>query len=88
MKGKMIKVRCPIETCRAIFEIPEEDKINVILFGHWHKYHVCVHRLKLEIISKLERHKCIIEEGGDVKTFVNLYEVLGIIDEWKEKHGL
>lgn len=86
--GKMLKVRCPVEGCNKIFEIPEEDKVNVILFGHWHKYHPCVKLLRLEIISSLKRHKCIVEEAGDEVTFVELYEVLGIITDWAEKHGL
>jgi len=88
METKMMKVRCPIETCRKVFEVPFEDRVNVVLFGHWHKYHPCVHRLNLEIISKLKRHHCIVEEGCDVETFVKLYDVLAIIDDWKEKHGL
>jgi len=88
MGSTTIKVRCPIETCRKVFEIPVEDRVNVVVFGNWHKYHVCVTRLKLEIISKLARHRCIVEEGGDPKTFVDLYEVLAEITRWKEKHGL
>ena len=83
-----MKVRCPILTCRKVFEIPDEDRVNVVLFGHWHKYHACVHRLNLELIEKLERHLCVVEEGYDAETFVKLYDVLAIIDEWKEKHEL
>lgn len=35
----MLKVRCP--KCGKIFEFPESDKVNVILFNNYEKYHKC-----------------------------------------------
>jgi len=37
---RKMKVRCPIEICGKVFEIPVEDRVNVVVFGNWHKYHV------------------------------------------------
>ncbi len=34
MKGK-----CP--SCGEIFSFPDEDRVNVVLFGNWGKYHHC-----------------------------------------------
>ena len=34
-----MKARCP--KCKTVFEYPYEDRINVVLFGNWKKYHQC-----------------------------------------------
>jgi len=34
-----MKVQCP--DCGEVFEIPDENKVDSILFGNWRKYHKC-----------------------------------------------
>jgi len=34
-----MRARCP--TCKEVFEYPHKDRINVVLFGNWKKYHEC-----------------------------------------------
>ena len=41
--------RCPY--CHLPFEFPEKDKINVILFGNWKKYHDCEKKPDMERMS-------------------------------------
>jgi len=36
-KEKMLWGKCPY--CKEVFQFPFKDRVNVILFGHWKKYH-------------------------------------------------
>jgi len=38
-----LKAQCP--DCGEVFEFPEEDKVDVLLFGNWRKYHFCKREL-------------------------------------------
>jgi len=38
-KEKMLWGKCPY--CKEVFQFPFKDRVNVILFGHWKKYHRC-----------------------------------------------
>lgn len=49
-----MKGRCP--DCGAVFEFPFEDRVNVVLFGNWKKYHMCGPK-------EIERWQVAIEEG-------------------------
>jgi len=36
---EMLKGRCPF--CNAVFEFPKADRVDVVLFDNWRKYHYC-----------------------------------------------
>ena len=35
----MLKGRCPF--CDVVFEFPKKDRVDVVLFDNWRKYHYC-----------------------------------------------
>ena len=38
-RTQYMKAKCP--HCGKIFNYPKEDRVNVVLFGNWKKYHNC-----------------------------------------------
>ena len=36
---RMLKGVCPF--CKTVIEYPESDRVDVILFDNWRKYHYC-----------------------------------------------
>jgi len=36
---EMLKGKCPF--CKIIFVYPMKDRVNVVLFDNWRKYHYC-----------------------------------------------
>jgi len=38
-----LKAQCP--DCGEVFEFPFKDRVDVLLFGNWRKYHFCKREL-------------------------------------------
>jgi len=42
---KLLRGQCP--ECGELFEYPYEDRVNVVLFSNWKKYHRCGYKKKI-----------------------------------------
>lgn len=38
-KPQRMRGKCPY--CGEVFDFPYEDRVDVVLFGNWRKYHQC-----------------------------------------------